>query len=425
MKKAIAILLAAVMCLSLAACGGEKKEETKAAEKKETTAAAKEEETKGGETEGNAASGKTGVLKIGAIHDLTGNGSVLGIAAINGSELAVKDINEAGGVVIGDTTYTLELISYDCKSDPNEGISSLERLVKVDDVSVVLGPPLSNVALACVDTTNELKVPFFGQFSDPRCMLGENLDTLNPYMFLVQPAASQVGVYGMSYLVEKLGCKKVGFLIAQDHANCVTTAEAAIKYCEDEGIEIVGIEYNNQADLDMKTQLTNLQKAGADCIFNSNPTQPLTVSTNQKNQLGFDVPQSGSLDFSSPFASLCADEASASNIYFVSNTSYDTPEFQELNEKCMAEFNQEATIKTALGYDQVLIAVAAAQKAGSTDREAIRDALETISGVDTVITDNFCMGADDHMPSGLDVYMYQIENGEYIGLEKWSPDYLK
>ncbi len=417
MKKVLAVFLAAAM-FCLAACGSSG-DGTTEAETGTVSAGTESQSGSGGDGE------KTGVLKIGAIHDLTGSGSVLGIASVNGSELAVKDINEAGGVVIGDTTYTLELVSYDCKSDPNEGISSLQRLVQVDDVSIVLGPSLSNVALACVETTNELEVAFMGQFGDPRCMLGENLDTLNPYMFLMQPSAAQSGIQAISYLVEKMGCEKVGFLIAQDHAYCVSQANAAIEYCEETGVEIVGIEYNNQADLDMKTQLTNLQNAGADCIFNANPTQPLTVSTNQKNQLGFDVPQTGSLDFSSPFASLCADEASASNIYFVSNCSYDTPDFQELNEKCMAEFNQEATIKTALGYDQVLIAVAAAQAAGSTDRNAIRDALETVSGVDTVITDDFNMDPETHMPLGLDVFIYQIENGEYIGLESWSPDYLK
>ena len=418
MKKVIAMLLAVTLCVSLTACSG--KEEPA---KTETPAAP--ETGSDAEEPAESGSGKTGVLKIGAIHDLTGNGSVLGIASVNGSELAVKDINEAGGVVIGDTTYTLELIPYDCKSDPNEGISSLQRLVQVDDVSLVLGPSLSNVGLASVDTTNELKVAYLGQFGDPRCMQGENLDSLNPYMFLMQPSAAQSGLFSISYLVEKLGCKKVGFLIAQDHAYCATQANAALQYCEDNNIEVVAVEYNNQADLDMKTQLTNIQNAGADCLFNANPTQPLTVSTNQKSQLGFNVPQTGSLDYSSPFASLCADAASASNIYFMSNCSYETEEFKELDAKCQEAFGQEATIKTALGYDQVLIAVAAAQAAGSTDREAIRDALETISGVDTIITDSFNMDPETHMPLGVEIFMMGIENGEYKGLETWCPDYLK
>lgn len=409
MKKALAFLLALMMCFSMVACGSSTAVETPAA-----TPNAEETD----------APAKTGVLKIGSIHDLTGNGSVLGIASVNGHEIAIEEINAAGGVVIGDTTYTLELVSYDCKSDPNEGISSLQRLVNVDDVSIVMGPSLSNVGLATVPYTEELEVAFLGQFGDPRCMQGENLDGLNKYMFLMQPSASQSGVQAASYLAEVKGVTKMGFLIAQDHAYCSTQANAALKYCEDMGIETV-IEYNNQADLDMKTQLTNLINAGCDGLFNANPTQPLTVSTNQKHQLGWEVPQSGSMDFSSPFASLCADAASASNIYFVSNTAYEDEEFVELDAKCREKFGQEATIKTALGYDQIYIAVAAAQAAGSTDRNAIRDALETIENVDTCITDNFCMDPKTHMPLGLDVCIYNIDNGEYVFDQWWSPDYLK
>ena len=430
MKKLIAILLAVVLCLSMVACASStSKQDSQTADntasdtKADTSSdASTSEDTSSDDA---ASTGKTGVLKIGAIHDLTGSGSVLGIAGVNGHKLAVNDINAAGGVVIGDTTYTLELIAYDCKSDPNEAISAMNRLVTVDDVAIIEGPSLSNIGLACVDTTNELQVPFLGQFGDPRCMTGENYDSLNPYMFLMQPSATQSGIQSLSYLVEKLGCKKIGFLIAQDHAYCVAQTLKAFDYLDQMGVDYV-VEYNNQADIDMKTQLTNLMNAGCDGLFNANPTQPLTVSTNQKHQLGWEVPQTGSLDFSSPFASLCADNASASHIYFMSNTAYDTENFIELDKKCRETFDQEATIKTALGYDQILITVAAAQAAGSIDRNAIRDALENISGVKTVITDNFCMNPEDHMPIGLEVCIMEIENGEYSVAEPvWSPDYLK
>lgn len=367
---------------------------------------------------------KTAVMKIGAIHDLTGSGSVLGIAGKNGHELAIADINEAGGIKVGDTTYTLELIAYDCKSDPNEGISALTKLVQVDDVALVLGPSLSNVGLACVDTTDELGVAFLGQFGDPRCMLGDNLDTLNNWMFLMQPSASQSGIYCASYLHETVGCNKLGFIIAQDHSYCSTQAKAAIQYCEDMGIEYK-VEYCNQADLDMKTQLTNLKNWGADGLFNACPTQPAVVVTEQRYQLGFMVPMSGSLDMSEPFNTLVSSPAALENIYVMYNVDSNKADFAELNAKHEAKYGTVATQKCAMGYDQVLIAAAAAQAAGSIDRAAIRDALENIAGVDTVITENFCMGADNHMPLGLDVCMFQIKDGQYVALGQWAPDYLK
>lgn len=147
MKKLIAILLAVVLCLSMVACASStSKQDSQTADntasdtKADTSSdASTSEDTSSDDA---ASTGKTGVLKIGAIHDLTGSGSVLGIAGVNGHKLAVNDINAAGGVVIGDTTYTLELIAYDCKSDPNEAISAMNRLVTVDDVAIIEGPSL-------------------------------------------------------------------------------------------------------------------------------------------------------------------------------------------------------------------------------------------------------------------------------------------
>jgi len=274
--------------------------------------------------------------------------------------------------------------------------------------------------------TTQYKLSFLGQFGDPRCMLGEKMDTLNPYMFLMQPSATQSGIISGAYMIEKLGFKKPGLLIAQDHSYCSTQANAFIKYCKDKGIEIVATEYNKQADIDMKTQLTNLKNKGCDFIFNANPTQPLVISTNQKYQLGINIPQTGSIDYSAPFPTLVSDPKSASNIYFASNVDYNAPKYVELNKKCQAMFKADATVKTALGYDEVLIAVAAMQKAGSvSDREAITKALETVSGVKTVITDNFAMDPKTHMPLGLEMCINKIDNAVYK-MEGWYvPSYLK
>lgn len=424
MKKVLAILLTLVMLVSiLSACSNEKdKTETNQKPGKSDTVSSDSKDKKDGDASSDK---KTGVIKIGTIQDLSGNGSVLGNASLQGHELAIKDINDAGGFVVGDTTYTLQLIPYDCKSDPNEGISALKRLAEVDNAALVLGPALSNIGLATASYTEEYKISFLGQFGDPRCMLGENLDSLNPYMFLMQPSSHQSAIITGAYMMDKLGYSKPGMLIAQDHSYCYSQAEAFMNYCKEMDIEIIAEEYNKQADMDMKTQLTNLKNSGADFIFNANPTQPLVVSTSQKYQLDIDLPVTGSLDFSAPFASLVSDPAMASNIFFVSNADYGDSEYLELSDKCVAAYGEEATVKTALGYDQVLLAVEAIKQAGRIDRDAIRDALENLKDVDTIITDSFTMDPETHMPLGLEMCIYEIDNGEYKMKEWFVPDYLK
>ena len=120
MKKTLAMVLAMGMTIaSLTACGGSKPAETTAAAgDAETTAAAE-----GAETEAAAEGAEGGTLKIGVIGPLTGAGAAYGNAVANGAELAVKEINEAGGA----NGMMLELKAEDDENDPEKSIKNCLR----------------------------------------------------------------------------------------------------------------------------------------------------------------------------------------------------------------------------------------------------------------------------------------------------------
>lgn len=98
MTKVMSMALAASLVVaSLTACGGSEKEETASAETSaadETTAAADGE-----------------VFTIGGIGPVTGSAASYGNSVKQGAEIAIKEINEAGGVTVGDKTYTLNMVS--------------------------------------------------------------------------------------------------------------------------------------------------------------------------------------------------------------------------------------------------------------------------------------------------------------------------
>ncbi len=364
----------------------------------------------------------TGPIKIGVIQDLSGPGSVLGTAGLYGAELAVADINAKGGI----NGRPLQLVPYDCKSDPNEAINAFKRLADVEKVVAVLGPPLSNVGLACAPVSTEKKLVFLGMFGDPRCMLGEKMDTLNRYMFLMQPSTMQTAITTGAYMVERLGLKKIAMLVAQDHAYVVSMANYFKEYAKANGIEIVADEVNKQADIDMKAQLAKIKRSGAQALFNSNPTQPLVASTSQAYQLGLNIPMTGSLDFSAPFAKLLSDPRMANDIYFVNNVDENDPALQGIRAAYKAKYKVEPTRVSYLGYDEVLILVEAIKQAGgSTDREAIRDALENKINDLPINTGVFSMDPKTHMPIGLTMVVYKIENGVYKVQERFVPEVLK
>lgn len=363
----------------------------------------------------------SGPIKIGVIQDLSGPGSVLGTAGLYGAQLAAEDINAKGGI----NGRKLEIVAFDCKSDPNEAINAFKRLADVEKVVAVLGPPLSNVGLAVAPVSTEKRVSFLGMFGDPRCMLGQNMDTLNPYMFLMQPSTEQTAITTGAYLVERLGLKKIAMLVAQDHAYVLSMANFFKAWAKNNGVEIVADEVNKQGDIDMKAQLAKIKRSGAQALFNSNPTQPLVASTSQAYQLGLNIPMTGSLDFAAPFAKLVSDPRMANDIYFVNNVDEEDPKLQGIRAAYKAKFKAEPTNKSYLGYDEVLILVEAIKQAGSTDREAIRNALENKINDLPINTGIFSMNPKTHMPIGLTMVVYKIENGVYKAQERFVPEVLK
>lgn len=359
-----------------------------------------------------------GSIIIGGITDLSGPGSVLGTACDNGWQFAVEHINAAGGV----NGRQLKLITYDTQSNPQEALAAYERLVNVDKAAIVVGPPFSNIGLALADTVDELKVAFFGQFGDPRCMLGENLDSLHPYMFLVQPSAIDTGIISGAYPIEKFGMTKVAMLIAQDHSYCSTQARAFTSYAKERGIEILTVQYCTTKDTDLTVQLTAIKNSGAEFLFNATNTNLLAVACQQMYQMGIKMLQCGSLDFSNPFNKLVDPPEAASNIYFPVNLDMGAPEMANITAEYTAKFGVAPTPKSWIAYDTVTVAAAAITKAGSADPTAIRDALETIADVDTLITDNFSINPKTHMPLNLQMCIYNLENGVYTNMGWFYPE---
>ena len=92
-------------------------------------------------------------LKIGAIGSLSGGGTAWGLAIQRGAELAVDEVNKAGGLKVGDKTYKVELLMRDDQYTGQGGKTAAERLVFQDKVKFIVGPIGSNPVLSTVQVT--------------------------------------------------------------------------------------------------------------------------------------------------------------------------------------------------------------------------------------------------------------------------------
>jgi len=350
------------------------------------------------------------------MQDLSGQGSVMGKALANGCQLAIDNINAAGGI----DGRMIEMILYDVKiTDPQEAINATKRLIDVDGVQVVIGSQSSNAGLALAPLSDELGVAQISVWGDPRIEINED-GSLNKYMFAAQPTAPQTGVLMGSYMYEKLGAKKFGVLLAQDNSYQVAQTDGLREYVDsmaDKGVEIVAFEYCKQTDTDVKAQVAKLQASGAEALFVHGAPAMLAVATTQIYQAGMRLPITGSSDFQHPFGELVEPEV-ADNIYAFSNVNVDEPRLQDIRKQYVDRFGEEPTAKAYLGYDMVLIiAEAVRQNGGSIDPDDIRDAMENNIKDLEACTGSFTMSPELHAPVGIPLWIYKIEKGEYIPLE--------
>lgn len=98
-------------------------------------------------------------IRLGAAVSLSGKYSSNGVYTRNGYDLAVKRINERGGVKVGDKSYKFEIVYYDDESTPARGAQLAERLIQQDGVKYLLGPYSSGLVEAMAPVTEKYGVP--------------------------------------------------------------------------------------------------------------------------------------------------------------------------------------------------------------------------------------------------------------------------
>ncbi len=391
MKKVLALLLSLILVLSFAACAADTPAETTA-----------------GSTGSSQPTGDT--IRIGGINDLTGSRSVTGNAINNGVLLAVEEINANGGLL----GKQIEYIVYDNKNDSQETINSYSRLADVDNVSAVITTDASSVFMSLIEVSSEKGVPVLGMPSDPRAVMDtEGTGEVYPYTFLTgQCNAPQQAAIIAQYVAENSEMTKAALFYDQSNAYAVAYMDGFRELWTSLGGEIVIEETCNATDQDFSTQLSKIKASGAEFICTPNPTAQLVIMVQQAAQLGLNIPYVGAQDMSDPFLSLLENPSVVTKAYFQSSVYMEDPALEAFCTNYEARFGEPATIKAVNGYDTMYILAEAIEQAGSADREAIKEALETsINGLDLLCTDNYVQDGKTHSPDGLGMAVYEITDG--------------
>ena len=399
MKKILALILALVMVFALAACG-----DTPA----ETPA---EEPTTEDETPSSEPAEEGGELLIGCLQDITGATSSLGMSVEAGARAAVEEINANGGI----NGMTVVMKTYDTKGDVTEAVNAYITAVTVDQVALIIGPPVANIANAIKETSEGYDVPILGFALDPQCQMRED-GTTYKNMFCLQPSATTQGEIMASFAL-KNGLETFGILYNQGNSYSLSLLDPFIDRLAEDGVtvdESLIIPYS-ASDTDYKTLLQPIVSANVDAIYCPNYTQELVAIVTAANELGYEGKIINGLDAAPSFNTIYGGDCS--NVYYINNINTDDPVTAEM--AAAVEDSVSAVNKYFLGYDAVMIAKMCVEQAGLDDPAALISAIENVTDFEG-LTGTLTIDPETHMPDGMGMFMYTYDNQTPVMLEEFA-----
>lgn len=365
-KRALAALLsAAMMTCAFAGCGDSAAASSAAASTKDAAAS-------------TAAASGDKVVKIGVYEPASGDNGAGGKQETLGIQYANK---VQPTVEIGGETYTVELDIVDNQSSTDKGPSAAQQLVS-DGVSIVLGSYGSAVAIAAGDVFKNGKVPAMGvTCTNPQVTEG------NDYYFRICFLDPFQGTVLANFAYGDLSAKKAYCLSKQGDDYSAGVCNYFKEAFQKLGGEVVEEAFPD-GNSDFTSYVTNAKNQGCDVFFAPVSIEAAANIIKQAQTQGLDIPMLASDTWDS---NVVAEAAKGTNMNIYVTTFYQeggSPDFDSgikeyINSDSTALANNggndQLAAVSAMGYDAYFTALEAIKAAGTTDSEAVKNALPSVT----------------------------------------------
>ncbi|WP_462324873.1 ABC transporter substrate-binding protein [Desulfoplanes sp.] len=353
------------------------------------------------------ASAKDATIKIGAVLRLS-RGASDGLPARHGMEIAVDQINSAGGI----GGKKLEVIFYDSKDDSTTAVNAVQKLISVDKVQAIVGPMMSGNVLASAPLCNRDKVVMLTPSGT-----SPKISQAGPYIFrLCTPIHTQAKAL-VDKAVELSGKDNPSAAIVYSNdpygKGC---KKLFVKYLEELAITPTAVEAFQRGDKDFQAQLTNIAGKNPDLLFFPGYLQETAPLMSQARQMGLTGLSVGVFGDMAPLYVKLAGKAAENHLnaseYDKANPSEKNKKFVDAYKKILAADVQASdnVMFASLTYDAVqLLAGAFAQ--GAFTGEEIRKYLENVDAFPGV-TGTLSFDGNGDVQKG-DVYLFQVKEGKY------------
>lgn len=347
-------------------------------------------------------------VKIGYNLELSGAVSSYGQTEEKGANLAVKEINAAGGI----GGKKIEVITKDNKSETAEAATIATSLAS-EGVNLVIGPATSGASAASIPSVTSVGVPMISPSGTQTNLVVNDKGEVQDYFFRATFTDGYQGEIMAKYAAENLSAKKVVLYYDNSSDYGKGVAESFKKSYSGEIVSEITFA---SGDKDFQAALTKLKNQEFDAIVMPGYYNETGTIVKQARGLGIDKPILGSDGFDSPQFTELATASAASNVYylsaFVTSASDKASAFHDAYKK---EYNEEPSMFSALAYDAVYMAAKAAK--GAADSVAIKDNLANLKDFEGVTGK---MSIDKEHNVLKSVYVVGLTNGEQSSVDTVS-----
>lgn len=309
-------------------------------------------------------------IKIGFNAPLTGFAAADGKSALTGAELALEQVNAAGGV----NGKQLELVVYDDQASPKESVPVANKLIEQDKVVIGISGSYSGATRAAAGVYQSAGVPYIAAYA-----VHPEITRSGDFVFRTSFVGQVQGRSGAKLIGDTLGKKKVVIItLKNDFGKSLASGfkEAAGKF----GIEVINEYEYSIKDRQFGPIVSKVKSDHPEAIYASGYFFTAGPLVSQLRAGGVDVPVIGQEGYDSQkFIEIAGPAAEG----VIITTSLDRDSSAGETRSFIDEFEGKAGFKAdmvaASGHTAMKVAAAALQAAGSSDPKSLRDAIAGIS----------------------------------------------
>lgn len=314
-------------------------------------------------------------IKVGVLAPLSGFAAADGQSVVSSIKLAAQAINNNGGIL----NRPIKLVVYDDQADPKQAVNFARRLVSQDHISFAILGSYSGASIAAADVLNDKKVPAMAAYA-----VAPKVTTNNPYIFRMEVLGTTQGRVG-ALLAKKLGAKRIALLTIQnDFGQALEKGFRA--GAKKQGLDIVFQTTYPLGNKSFTPTLIRIKSAHPDVIYASGYYTGAANLVRQAQTLGITAQIIGQEGYDSPkFMELAGGAANGVMITTTLDRDSDNPATQAFLSAYQKATGRRADMVGASGYAALQTMARAVKAADSLKGDAIRDAIDQMQDVDTVV----------------------------------------